>query len=216
MRWALALLTVGAAALSIASGCARGPLDALDDQAAEMIRQRQQLVLGEAGVSDLDLTRPDLPPPPPKAVYDEDPPTDNPTASQLPATAAAPVSADEILERGRDYGIDDQGPPVRLDLVGILDYALENSPEYRNQKEDLYLVTLALIVERHLWGPRFFNTLTGSVNDSQVSPLEGGERQTVGRLVNDFTVTQRLPYGGLTCESLTLPVRVLENRGPQR
>ena len=176
------------------AGCAGSPLDALDAEAARMIRQRQALALGVAGQVPLNLEPAD--PPTDKSTYREDPSTLNPPAGALPAKTATPTDADQILTRGRSSGLDESRPPLRLDLKGLLAYALERSPEYRSRKEDLYLATLSLIIERHLWGPRFFNTLTASVSDAQVSPLEGGERQTVATLINDFQITQRLPYGG--------------------
>ena len=77
-------------------------------------------------------------------------------------------------------------------IEGIIAHAIEFAPDYRREKEELFLTTLSLIVERHEWGPRFFNTVSANLRGTP----ESGDFDTALDLVNSFRVTQRLPYGG--------------------
>lgn len=166
-------------------GC-YGSVDQLDEQVAKMIADRQRLSLGQEGVSDISIGKPSNGGG--TALYDEQPTTNNPTADQLPAK---PVDEPGAAAADRQ---DDATAPEQadLDLPALLAFAIENAPEYRNEKEKLFLQTLSLIIERHLWGPRFFNTLSADLNATP----ESGDHDTVLEIVNDFTVTRRLPYGG--------------------
>lgn len=150
-----------------------------------MIADRQRLSLGQEGVSDASVGKPSNGSG--TALYDEQPKTNNPTAEHLPARPAD--------EQGRTApGYQDSTTPEQadLDLPALLAFAIENAPEYRNEKEKLFLQTLSLIIERHLWGPRFFNTLSADLSGTP----ESGDYDTALEIVNDFTLTQRLPYGG--------------------
>ena len=181
-KTSLGLLTLlGCLALA---GC-YGSLDQLDQDVAEIIARRQQLALGQEGVNDVSVKTPA--PIRSTAIYDKQPATNNPAAAQLPARSRL----DEASTPGPD------GPPLRsdvieLDLPSLLAYSIEHAPEYRQEKEQLFLETLSLIIERHLWGPRFFNTLSADLNGTP----ESGDHDTALNLVNDLSVTQRLPYGG--------------------
>ncbi len=82
--------------------------------------------------------------------------------------------------------------PMVIDLEGVLAIAIERSREYRDRKEDLFLTALDLLIERHLWGPRFFDTFTTRF----VGVPESGDHDQVMEISNSFGVRQRLPYGG--------------------
>lgn len=166
------------------AGC-YGSMDRLDQDVAEMIAQRQRLALGQEGVSDASVNTPG-----PHGLtnpYDEQPATNNPAAATLPAKPT-PDQATEPGTRDGEASID----AIKLDLPALLAYSIEHAPEYRSEKEGLFLATLSLIIERHLWGPRFFNTLSADLAGTP----ESGDYDTAMSLVNDFSVTQRLPYGG--------------------
>ncbi|MFK7788735.1 MAG: TolC family protein [Phycisphaeraceae bacterium] len=165
-------------------GC-YGSMERLDQDVAEMIQQRQQLALGQEGVSSASVNTPD--PYAAANLYDEQPQTNNPAASQLPAK---PRSDEAIAPGLNDPEL--SADAIELDLPSLLAYSIERAPEYRQEKERLFLATLSLIIERHLWGPRFFNTLSADLSGTP----ESGDYDTALDLVNDFSITQRLPYGG--------------------
>lgn len=183
MSWST--IPVLAVIVVLLSGC-RGSMDALDQQVAEMIAQRQQLSLGQEGVSDATANRP-APILPGSGIYNEQPTTTNPQAADLPAR---PRDTEQVDVQKTSDPITSES--VELDLPALLAYSIANAPEYRSEKEALFLATLALIIERHEWGPRFFNTLSADISGTP----ESGDYDTAMDLVNDFTVTRRLPYGG--------------------
>ncbi|MFI4859885.1 MAG: TolC family protein [Phycisphaerales bacterium JB063] len=170
-------------------GC-YGSLDQLDQQAAEMIAHRQALVLGQHGQIDASVTPADEDWLNSSNLYSELPPTNNPEAGAL-NTRAMNSDRDIAIDHG-SQSADPNAVPIELDLSGLLAMAIRSAPEYRSQKEDLFLSTLALIIERHEWGPRFFNTLSANLSGTP----ESGDFDTALDLVNNFRVTQRLPYGG--------------------
>jgi outer membrane protein TolC len=179
------MTTLLAAACCVALVGCYGSMERLDRQVAEMIQTRQRLALGEEALSDASVDAPDYRTPP--TIYAETPDTLNPPARALPATRAE-----------RDAGLATLTQPptldaaIELDLPALIAYAIEHAPEYRSEKERLFLATLSLIIERHLWGPRFFNTLSADLAGTP----ESGDYDTALNIVNDFTVSQRLPYGG--------------------
>lgn len=85
-----------------------------------------------------------------------------------------------------------EGGAAEFDLAGALAYALGHSREFQFQLEELYLATLDLTLERHLWSPRWIQEVR--------SRLDGaGKRGDFDRLLDSdhfISVTQRLPYGG--------------------
>lgn len=113
----------------------------------------------------------------------------NPLAKDLPATPAttqpatrpATLPATEAAENA-----------VSLNLERAISYSIAHAPEYRGRKEELFLASLNLLIERHLWGPRFFDTITAQARGT---PERGDNEQAVD-LINTIGVTQRLPYGG--------------------
>lgn len=179
----LTLLT-GLGIASLLVGC-HGSLSDLDREVARMIDQRQRLALGEQGVSDASVAKPR--PIDRNGLYREQPDTYNPAAGDLPARQADDDPATDSTDKPA-APLD----AMQLDLQALLAYAIEHAPEYRAEKEALFLTTLSLIIERHAWGPRFFNSLSSDI----VGTPESGDYDTALQIVNDFTVTQRLPYGG--------------------
>jgi len=119
----------------------------------------------------------------------ERPPTVNPNAADLRFETIN--EAVEVIERLRSYSKGDEGA-LKLDLPSALVQATAYSREFTFAEEEYVLAALRLLIERHLWGPRFFDEM------SAVAVGEGsdGLYDTSLRLVNEFRVTQRLPYGG--------------------
>jgi outer membrane protein TolC len=165
--------------------------DRLDADVARMIEQRQASSLGPQGESDPQVIPPATAATDGREIYETQPPTRNPPREALPARPA-PQDASQAPDQALPIMLDELTDGLRMDLPALLGYAISYSPEYRSQKEDLFLQTLALIIERHLWGPRFFNTVTAQLDGVP----ESGDFDQAFSLVNEFSVTQRLPYGG--------------------
>ncbi|WP_200761153.1 TolC family protein [Poriferisphaera corsica] len=166
------------------------PFSDLDWDAKEIISQNQKDILGRQAVTS-PLNTDNL-----KSkslnndIYSKSPRTNNPDAHDLPVDKTDPNT--DIISEASEKSIDPGKDATRLNLEDIIAYALENSPEYKNEKEGLYLQALSLITERHQWGPRFFSTLSGGISGTP----EAGDHDLVADLVQDLRVTQKLPYGG--------------------
>lgn len=123
-------------------------------------------------------------------LYDDRPPTDDPDADEL-QFQPDPDTVDVVQRLDRDFAL--LPDAVEMNLDEALRYAFRHSREYRFAEEDYVLEVLRLLSERHLWGPRFFNDLLAeatAIGDGT------GFYETSATLLNDFRVTQRLPYGG--------------------
>lgn len=116
-------------------------------------------------------------------------PTRNPPARELRFTPED--EADLITDRLDRF---DRSPEdiTELTLHDALSYAIRHSREYRFAEEEYVLAALRLLIERHRWGPRFFNEVSATV----ASAGADGRFDTSLQLINEFRVTQRLPYGG--------------------
>jgi outer membrane protein TolC len=137
---------------------------------------------------------------------DERPSSVNPPASALNFRALA--DAGNVLERLQAYNVI-AGEPLRLDLNTSLQIAFRQSRDYLFAEEDYVLAALRLLAERHLWGPRFFDEVTAEV----ISEGDEGFYDTSLEIVNEFRVTQRLPYGGeISARALARAVNQLHTR----
>ncbi len=121
---------------------------------------------------------------------DKQPPTVNPEASELTFIPAEP-GTQRVLDRLRSYSAV-PSDPLNLSLTAAFTTAQQSAREFLNAEEDYMLAAIRLLIERHLWGPRFFNELTAGVtadglNNNYTSAL---------RVINELRATQRLPYGG--------------------
>jgi len=177
------------------AGC-ESAIDRIDRDTRTAIREHAMATLGQDAAWHEDIvTAPNAEPRVPASAYDRSPPTINPAAADLPARprdtdpAATQPNADPVYKNPTDTGV----PPAELDLSQALAYAFANAPDYRNEKEKLFLSAISLLVQRHLWGPRFFDTITAQVAGT---PAEPGDMQQALSLVNELGVSQKLPYGG--------------------
>jgi hypothetical protein len=183
------LLAAAGAAVIGQSGCETG-LDAIDRQVAALLLETSTDMGADVlprvpGYLEGDPARLDAA----AAPYEKHIPTVNPAAKDL--AFERQTEAEDVIKRLESYNVDDPDAIV-LDLPGTLAYAMRNSREYRIAEEEYVLAGLRLLIERHRWGPRFFNDTTVQISGSG----DDGLFDTSLDLVNEFRVTQRLPYGG--------------------
>jgi outer membrane protein TolC len=120
-----------------------------------------------------------------------EPSTVDPAAGKLEFTGRteAESEADAIIERIRRLA-DTPADAEPLTLDYAIAFAQQNATEYTGAEETYLLSALSLIVQEHLFEPRFFNETT-------IDAGEGiGRYDAALRVANDFGVRQRLPYGG--------------------
>lgn len=222
MRFTKTFITI-TAALTLAGGCTPEQYSASADRQVERIlADRKQGVLDYQPDTDLDpipthiaspcrdayepipVTR--LPPPasPPLEPIDESLPWSilGPEQPLLPDLESVGRESDIFgLEAELDreaaryrHGPPAPGDPIRqLDLFSALEYAIQHSRAYQSRLEDLYLATLDVTLERHLFTPRPFAQtnvgFTGGRNDDVNYRSALAVTQSIG-------VRQQLPYGG--------------------
>ena len=187
-----------------------------DRQVKQILREREDKTLGyrpQVQVSDATPAKPTtqayakIPatPIPPTAVAPLEPAT-----HEVPAAPLGPELPPEGVSTTRPSGFGLEaaqrqsaemlrlGPPapheagMRLDLFRSLGYAAEHSRNYQNQMEELYLTTLDVTLQRHLFEPRPFvqaglNANYGAEDVNYRSALNA--TATAG-------IRQQLPYGG--------------------
>ena len=139
---------------------------------------------------------------PPDRLVDNHPPTDNPPAEELRFKGQnfTEADADQIIERMT--AMEEPDPDaLNLSLEGAIKYATVHAIDYINAEQNYMLAGLSLLIEEHRWEPNFFNNLTV---DSQIGSFLGleGRFDSALTVVNDFGVSQRLPYGGTVSASL--------------
>lgn len=130
------------------------------------------------------------------------PATLNPTAEELAFTRAREDRdvAARLQRLTTQGGVAYSGAPGATEEVPARVITLEESlrlsqsggREFLASQEDYLLSAIGLLVERHQWGPRFFNdtsaTVSASGNDGDFFPALN--------VVNTLRATRRLPYGG--------------------
>ncbi len=179
---------------SSAIGCA-GPdrLSLIDQQVDSLIRDRQAQALGQGSQNDTSPLPPDRTTAIGQDLYDPIPTTVNPAAKHLAVENTSAPDQQHLPKADRNQQVDAQTTDaLSLDIEGALAYAIAHSREYRREKENLFLATLAFLREEHLWGPRFFDTVTSQFAGTP----ESGDHDQAFELINELRVTQRLPYGG--------------------
>jgi outer membrane protein TolC len=118
--------------------------------------------------------------------------TTNPDASELGFTPATEVDEQEI-EKSLDRAAQDLAATSEvLVLNEALIWANENAREMQFAQYDYLSSTLSLLRELHLWGPRFYNTISSNLSADSTD----GFYETSLDVVNDFSVTKKLPDGG--------------------
>lgn len=126
--------------------------------------------------------------------WEKRPETVNPAPGELMYTVAP--SDRDVIERLSGYtAIPEDARNVSLsDAFRI---AQESAREYKTAEEEYILSAIRLLIERRLWGPRFFDDLSARLDGSF-----DRDNPVALSLINELRVTQRLPYGGQVEASL--------------
>lgn len=103
------------------------------------------------------------------------------------------VELDREAARFR-YGPPSPGDPVRqFDLFSSLEYAVQHSRTYQSRLEDLYLATLDVTLERHLFTPRPFARTNVGFTGGRPDDINYRSALAVTQSIG---VRQQLPHGG--------------------
>jgi len=184
------LVAMAAAGLATIGGCNRGLSD-IDRATNRLLAQRADTI--NAGPIAPVRETPD-----PRTLREKDqnsmePGTENPAFDDLsftPADEARDVAARLDSYSKRALG---DGQDIRiLTITDTFRLAQRSGREYLNAEEDYLLAAISLMIERHLWGPRFFNDTSATLSAEGDS---GNFDHTLG-IINSLRTTKRLPYGG--------------------
>ncbi len=118
------------------------------------------------------------------------PSTANPPVDTMAWATTDEIDAAEVLERLVAY--ESEGGRT-LTLKDALAWAFEHGREYRFAEEDYLLTCLSLVLELHLWTPQIADTVALQYEH------EDGDNdflQSAQGVVNTFSASQRLPWGG--------------------
>ena len=122
---------------------------------------------------------------------EKNPPTFNPPASEMEYVTTSATDAEQVLQRLQNYQ-EMEEDALELGLQESLLFAFRNAREFQFAQEEYILACLSLLIEQHRWVPRFFDNLTTSV----IADPDNGFYTTSMSVVNEWGVTQKLPYGG--------------------
>ena len=179
-------------ALSCLSGCGnRFSTDARIDSALREAELNAHLSLQPSKVSDKNETTTE-------SMSNSKPDTTNPPAEAIsfaPAAEDRDVNA-RLESYARDEGLvagagTDSNTKV-IALEDALKIAQSQGREYQTAEEEYILAAIALLIERHQWGPRFFNDLTAGISGN----ADDGRFEHATSIINTLRATKRLPYGG--------------------
>jgi outer membrane protein TolC len=180
-------MLVLAALPTMAAGC---------QSAFERIDRRVDDLIAETSVEGSKGPRPTFHPPGPlpEELAGMDPaatelPTDNPPASSFDYE---PLQEAETVNERLDAYTREPEDATRMGLREALAYAMGHSRAYLFAEEDYLLAALQVLIERHLFSPRLFNDTTVLARGTG----DDGRFDTALDLINEFRVSQRLPYGG--------------------
>jgi outer membrane protein TolC len=192
--WRLGLhASLAAALLLFASGCES--LATIDRKVDERLRASAELVGEASSLPRYDSSRYTEGSAFPGSSRDEDsPPTVNPPIETLRVERRdiSLETTDQIISRFNSM-VETPADAELLTFTAAMACAQSNAPEYLTAEEAYIITALRLLIEEHRWGPRFFNET--SVGFTANANNDGRYANTVA-ILNDFGVTQRLPYGG--------------------
>lgn len=175
------------AALASLVGCAN--FDRIDRQIDRLVKARSS-ELGESA-SPPRLAPPEVSEDVRRDAYEKTPETVNPDVEAMDIPRADP--ARDVSERLENVYAEREDA-LAIDLERAFRIAQETSRQFITAEEDYILVAIRLLIERHDWNPRFFNTLSASLDFEPEDAT--GEDFAALNVINDLRVTQRLPYGG--------------------
>ena len=119
------------------------------------------------------------------------PPTYNPPVDSFEFEAISTDNIEAVVARLEALQLENSESRI-MTLAEALEWSTRNGREYQYAEESYVIECLQLLMERHLWGPRFFDTVSFDVDGEGNTGLYRSSMN----IVNEFTVTQRLPYGG--------------------
>lgn len=123
----------------------------------------------------------------------KEPGTTNPSVESLTFTPAE--EARDVASRLEAYSRRALGEGQEVRTITITDsfrIAQRTGREYLNAEEDYLLAAISLLIERHLWGPRFFNDTAATLR----AEGDGGNFEHTLGIINSLRTTKRLPFGG--------------------
>lgn len=162
-------------------------MDDIDRRIDRAVVQRSEM-LGGGAIAPTIRSRPSSSSPPASA-YEYSPPSRNPGADEMSFRAADPGR--DMVARLDSYAADAPGSK-QLGLEEVLGLSQVSAREYLTSEEDYLLTAIRMLIEQHLWGPRFFDDLTASIG----ADASQGRYATALNVMNELRATQRLPYGG--------------------
>lgn len=211
--YSLAFLPPLACATLLATGCSGFQSKSVEERVNALLKESDQRIAASQTAST--RTNPQNyptvldPAPLPSSALDLNPPTVN-----IPVTVLNFNPADEkrdVAERLRRYAeiegmiisqtLDSSTPPpppsatpnARLiTLSDAFSISQRSGRELLNREDEYVLASIRLLIERHLWGPRFFNDTTVGLAGQGT---DGNFNHTM-TLINELKATKRLPYGG--------------------
>jgi len=197
------------AALVAALPACVDPLSRIDERTRRLIETRS----AELGPSAIPAERDHLDPQQYQSrdMDEKTPATVNPAASELEFEMPAQERTDRLVARRLEAyaqnalgaGPDPDGAepldPLRLTLQDAFRLAQRTGPQFLRAEEDYILAAIAVLQERHLFSPRFFNDT--SVELAGQGRGEDGQFDHAVDILNTLRVSQQLPTGGnLTAE----------------
>lgn len=177
------------------SGCARDPFS-YDPRIDRLLREAD----ANSGAVDsgVSVSRARAFDPAPKRTPLH-PQTTNPPADALSFQQASPdrdVNARLDQFAAIQAGLPTASTPAATTRVITLSEALATAQtsgrEYLSAEEDYMLAAIRLLIERHLWGPRFFNDITAGI----AGDGDEGNFEHAASIINTLRATKRLPNGG--------------------
>jgi hypothetical protein len=203
-------LLLVALAGSAVGGCASRP-DPIMGDAYRLVRESSDRLRTEVGEADLtryesqnlsDITT------------EKRPSTTNPRADELSFIKAqedrdvaerlqrltTQGTSGVLIPSNGPQGVGYVGEPGNTQAVPARVVTLEESfrlsqrsgREFLSAQEEYLLSAISLLIERHQWGPRFFNDTSASVSASG----DDGDFFPALNVVNTLRASRRLPYGG--------------------
>ncbi|USN98135.1 MAG: TolC family protein [Phycisphaeraceae bacterium] len=198
---AVATSLIGGLVFLTIPGCV-SPLAGIDRKTDALLRERSALIGSNLLDQRVSNRQPDESAE--ADIYDPAPATANPSPDQI-AYKPAPQEITDAQIAGRLEAFADHAagqspdpdgeparPPIKITINEAFRTAQETGREFLSNQEDYILAAIRLLQERHLWGPRFFNTTSATLSGQG----DAGRFEHATQIINTLRATQRLPYGG--------------------
>ena len=124
------------------------------------------------------------------------PETFNPSASEMTWSSLVSTEADSIIDRLE--AVDSIDAQDMLTLDAALTWAVGHAFDYIYAEENFVLACLDLLIEQHLWTPQIANEVSAQY---QKYESDDAFASSSSAIINDLSITQRLPWGGQVAAS---------------